>query len=396
MGWSQPDSLSMEEAIRAALNNNKRIQAATQQVHYQQQLKKTSSELPKTEVSFIYGQFNSIVKDNNVTIQQGIPFPTVLTLRNSYNKALVDASLAQKSSTENELIFQVRSLCFQAYNLYSKKKILEQQDSIFRVLQEAVTRSFKAGEENKLELAKATAKRLEVQNAFRQVNADIEIVATGIQALLNSPQPVSIRNERNKILDMPLVESVDAEANPTIQALQHQADAAEKLKRMERARALPEFRIGYFTQTLVGFQRIDGQDQYFGKEKRFNGIQGGISIPLWFFPNASQIKAQDFAARRAQSELEQTKIDWWALIQKTHQQAVKDKISLDYYNTSGLPLAALIQKQSLTAYQQGEIGLSDLLLNMNQASTIHESYLRTLLDYNLSVIHIDFLIGQKI
>jgi cobalt-zinc-cadmium resistance protein CzcA len=386
----------MEEAIQIALSNNKQMQAAIQNLHYQEQLKKTSSELPKTEVSFIYGQFNSIVKDNNVTIQQSIPFPTVFTSRNSYNKALVEASQAQKSSTENELIFQVRSLCFQAFNLYAKKKILEQQDSIFRVLNDAVSRRFLVGEENKLEQTKATAKRQEVQNALHQVNADIEIVATGIQALLNSPKPISIRNIRNKVLTMPMLDVVEAEGNPMIQVLQHQADAAEKLKKMESARALPEFRVGYFTQTLVGFQRIDGQDQFFGKEKRFNGIQGGISIPLWFFPSASQIKAQDFAAKRAQSELQQTKIDWWAQVQKAQQQAVKDKISLDYYQTSGLPLAALIQKQSLTAYQKGEIGLSDLLLNLNQASTIHESYLRTLLEYNLSIIHIDFLIGQKI
>ena len=107
------------------------------------------------------------------------------------------------------------------------------------------------------------------------------------------------------------------------------------------------------------------------------------------------MKAQDYATKRAESELQQTKRDWLGQVQKAHQQAVKDKISLDYYHSSGLPLASLIQKQALKAYKQGEISLSDLLLSINQASTIHESYLKTMLEYNLSIIHIEFLIGQK-
>src|SRR5690349_8463961 len=111
IGWTQQDSLSMEEAIQTALSNNNRIQAAAHQVHLQEQLKKTSTQLPKTEVNFLYGQYNSIVKDNNITIMQSIPFPAVFSSKNSYNKALVETSQAQRSSVENELIFQVRSLC---------------------------------------------------------------------------------------------------------------------------------------------------------------------------------------------------------------------------------------------------------------------------------------------
>ena len=394
-GLAQTDSLTLDQAVQFALSNNMKIKAASQHVLYQQHLKKASSELPKTEVDLMYGQYNSILNDNNVTITQSIPFPTVFSSRNAYNNALVKTSKAHQRSTEIELIYQVKTLCFQVYYLYGKKRILLQQDSLFGVLNNSVSRRFQVGDETKLELTKTTAQLKEIKNALHQVNADIEIAESNIQALLNSTSTVHIKDSRQQILTLPILDSANADANPNVQVMKFQFEVADKLKRMERAKALPDFKIGYFTQTLIGFQTINGQDQYFGKDKRFNGFQVGVGIPLWFLPHASQVKAQDYARRQAESELQQSKISWWAQMQKAHQQALKEKISLEYYQTEALPMARLIQDQSIKSYRQGEISLMELLLNVNQALNIRESYLRSLRDYNQSIIIIEFLIGQK-
>ena len=392
---AQADSLTMEQAVQSALANNMHVKAASQHVQYQQHIKKTAGELPKTEVNLTYGQFNSIVKDNNLTFTQAIPFPTVFASRNAYHKVLVETSKAQLRNVENELAYQVKTLCFQAYYLYGKKRILIQQDSLYRVLRDVTTRRFQTGEENKLEVTKATARLKEIENAMLQVDADIKIVESGIQASLNNPSPVHIKDSQNKMPEVPLLDSAKSETNPGVQVTKYQFEAADKLQKVERSKILPEFRIGYFTQTLVGIQNVNGQDQFFGKDKRFNGIQFGIGIPLWFLPHASQVKAYSYASRQAASELKQTKIDWWAQLQKAHQQALKERASLEYYQTSGLPLAAQIQQQSLMAYRQGEISMTELLLNTNQSLNIQESYLKTLRDYNQSIINIEFLIGEK-
>ena len=392
---AQTDSLTLDQAVRSVLANNIRGKAASQNVHYQEQIKKASGELPKTEINFMYGQYNSILKDNNVTITQSIPFPTVLSTRNAYNKALVETSKARQRSTENELIYQIKSLCFEVYYLYGKKRILLQQDSLFSVLNNSVTRRYQIGDGDKLQVIKTSAQLSEIKNAIHQVNADIEIAESSIQALLNSASKVHIKDSRHAILSLPLVDSADANSNPNVQIMKYQLEVADRLKRMERAKALPDFKIGYFTQTLVGVQTVNGQDQFFGKDKRFNGVQIGVGIPLWFLPHASQVKAQDYAKRQAESELQQSRIDWWAQLQMAHQQALKQKKRLDYLQTEGLPMSLLIQEQSIKSFQQGEISLMELLLNINQALTIKESYLKSLLDYNQSIINIEFLIGQR-
>jgi cobalt-zinc-cadmium resistance protein CzcA len=286
-------------------------------------------------------------------------------------------------------------LCIQAYFLYGKKSLLIQQDSIFRILRDAVTKKFNAGEENKLELIKAQARLNEIKNAAHQNNSEIKIIESSIQALLNSPNTVFIRNSRNTMLSIPDFDSVNAEVNPTVQILKHQSEAAEKLKVLERAKTLPDLKIGYFNQTLTGVQNINGQDQYFGKNKRFTGLQAGISIPLWFVPQAAQVKSLDYASKKANSEFQQSKIDWWAQLQKFYQQAVKNRASLDYYQNSGLPLARLIQQQALKSYKQGEISITEMMPSVNQAIGMQESYLNTLMEYNISIINMEFLIGQK-
>jgi cobalt-zinc-cadmium resistance protein CzcA len=394
INWAQ-DSLTMNDAITVTLANNKRMQAATQQVLQHERLRRTTTELPKTEVSFMYGQYNSIVKDNNITLMQTIPFPTAFASKRGYLNAQLEVSKSQKTLTENELTFQVKALCIQAYYLYGKKSLLIQQDSIFRTLRDAITKKFMTGEETKLELTKAQARLSEIQNLAHQTNADIKIIESSIQALLNSPNPAFIKNSSNIMLSIPNFDSVDAEVNPVVQVFKYQSEAAAKLKSLERARTLPDFKIGYFNQTLTGFQKINGQDQYFGKDKRFTGLQAGISIPLWFFPQAAQVKSLDYASKKAEAEFQQSKIDWWAQLQKYYQQAMKNKSSLEYYLNSGLPLAKLIQQQALKSYKQGEISITEMLPAVNQAIGIQESYLNTLMEYNHSIINIEFLIGQK-
>ena len=47
---------------------------------------------------------------------------------------------------------------------------------------------------------------------------------------------------------------------------------------------LPDLNIGYFSQTIIGTQDVNGVPQNFGKDYRFTGVQAGISVPLWFSP----------------------------------------------------------------------------------------------------------------
>ncbi|MGC3943198.1 MAG: hypothetical protein QM762_01450 [Chryseolinea sp.] len=89
-----------------AIQNNKSIQAADLGIEYQRRLKKTSTDVGKTNVVYMRGQYNSFAKDdNNVTVSQIIPFPTVFGAQSNLNQSLIEGSELQKSTVQNELLF---------------------------------------------------------------------------------------------------------------------------------------------------------------------------------------------------------------------------------------------------------------------------------------------------
>ncbi|MBK8292291.1 MAG: hypothetical protein IPK96_16490 [Flammeovirgaceae bacterium] len=60
--FAQSDKLTLDQTLGVALRNNKGIQAASYEVEYQKQLKKTSFDLPKTDITLMRGQYNSYAK----------------------------------------------------------------------------------------------------------------------------------------------------------------------------------------------------------------------------------------------------------------------------------------------------------------------------------------------
>src|SRR5882762_4156709 len=72
-------SLSLEDAIQTALQNNERVKASALDVDYYRAVKRTAFEAGKFSATWMHGQYNSVYQDNNVTLSQTIPFPTVMT-----------------------------------------------------------------------------------------------------------------------------------------------------------------------------------------------------------------------------------------------------------------------------------------------------------------------------
>jgi len=129
LGKSQ-QLLTLEQAIKTGLQKNEGVQAASYNIESQKALKKTGFDLPKTNVSLLYGQYNSYSKnDNNLTVTQTIPF-TAFGSQGALNRSLVASSELQKAATENELVFQVKRVYYQLAFLKAKQKLLEHQDSI--------------------------------------------------------------------------------------------------------------------------------------------------------------------------------------------------------------------------------------------------------------------------
>ncbi len=396
---AQTDStqkMSIEQVMETALKNNAKLKTANYEIDYSKAIKPTAFDIGKTNAVLMYGQYNSINMDNNITVTQNISFPTVFSNQYKLNDALVKSNELKLQIAQNELIYEVKMAYFGLLYLQSERKLLTLQDSIYSNFYKAAELRLKTGESNLLEKTTAETQLMEAKNTLMQNQANLEIYQMVLKNLTNTK--ASVQTAENDLRKEPLTLSTDSasiEKNPQLAYLKQQIDISNKQKQLETAKVLPDFSIGYFNQTLIGPQTINGTDRYFSPSYRFTGVQLGVSIPIWFVPQTAKVKAASINQQVIKSNYEQNQLTVQSQYNQSIQDYLKNKNTLEYYEKNALPNAELIIKQSDKAYKNGEIGYMEYLLSLKNALGIKTNHLKSLYQYNQSIFMLEFLSGKN-
>jgi len=392
---AQQNIFSVADAIDYALKNNASLGAAEYEVASRRELRKTSFDLPKTEVSLLYGQYNSYVDhDNNFTVTQSIPF-SVFGSQGKLNRSLIVSAELKKVQTENELVFQIKQIYNRLEYAYSLRKLLLQQDSIFEGFYKSASLRYKAGETKLLEQSTAEAQRTQAKIRLRENESDIAVLRSQLRSLLNTPAIPDIEDqELTEISSGSSFDTALLSANPSLIYARQQIEVTKNEKKVQAARFAPDFLVGFFSQTLIGTSDSETGAVANGSE-RFTGFQVGVSIPLWFVPHQGRARAAEYNTKAKESHYyahgQQLRSQMEQAIQEFH----KNRNSLASFRDASLPNAELILKQSEASFRGGEIGYAEFLLGLRNAIDIREQYLQTLHNYNQSIILIEFLSGNK-
>ena len=393
---AQVVQVPLEQAVQQSLQNNRFVQSARYDVQSQQSLRRTSTDIGKLSVTGMFGQYNSYVKsDNNITISQSIPFPTVFGARSALGDANIKSSELMRAATENEIAFQVKSTWYQLAYLRELNKWYARQDSLFGEFAEASGVRQRTGESNLLEKVTAESRHLQSQTLLRQNEADIIIYRKRLQTLLNSPSEVDAQLSQLVPRSLPIPDSVAVLNNPQLEWYRQQITIAEKSKLVEKNLLAPDLIVGYFNQTLIGTPTAENSANIATKSDRFQGFQVGISIPLWFRPQTARIKAAEYNRLSSESRYQQEQRNYKGELTALSEEVKKLGNSLAYYTSSALPQAELILKQSNLAFRGGEIGYVEYIQALNTAADLRVGYLETLNNYNQAVINLEYLLGQR-
>lgn len=293
------------------------------------------------------------------------------------------------------MIYQVKELYSHLQYFYTYEELLKQQDSIFKGFLKSADLRYQTGESTILESVTAKNELEEVRNRLQQNRANINIQYAQLKVVLGSNEPLSIAEKELKANSLNLdLDSNQVNANPYLAYLKQQIELSDKQKSVEVAKSLPDIRLGYFNQSLIGNQTVNGQDLYFDGSKRFQGVQIGLSVPLFYGSYRSKIKASNLQSSIASQNLAYQQQQIQSQYQQLVQEYLKQKTSIEYFEASALPNMKLIEKNSQIAYQNGEISYQEHLLNLKNTVKIRENYLSTLLQLNQSINKITYLIGN--
>ncbi|SDM73652.1 cobalt-zinc-cadmium resistance protein CzcA [Catalinimonas alkaloidigena] len=385
-----------EEAIATALAQNGQVRIRAGEVARQQALQRTATALPKTEISLQYGQYNSLARDNNLQVSQRFPFPTVWSSRAALAGAQVEASQYAQAVTENELIRQVKEAYNQLAYEQSRGQLLAYQDSLLQAFVRAARVRYRTGETNLLEQATAESEAAQLRTRLTQHQADLVIARSRLQVLLHEEAPVYITADTlSRLTPDPAWDTTRLASNPTLAYFNQQVDVARREEQLQRAQRWPELTLGYFSQSLIGFEPGDGSGRYYGPWDRFTGVQVGLALPLWWGPYQAEVKAaalQQQVARDQQAYARQTLTGDY---RQALQQFAKFRSSLSYYEENALPQARLILENAQLSFQTGAIGYVEFVQALERALAMQIDYLALLRQYNESIIYLEFLGGAR-
>jgi cobalt-zinc-cadmium resistance protein CzcA len=386
--------VSLGEALQTAKDSNLNIRLAFLATEQKQVLRGAAWNLEKTELSYEYGQMNSLNKDNSYSITQSFDFPLVYIQQSRMAKAEATGSRYQQEAVVNEVLSEVKSTYWQLSYYYGKRKQLLYQDSLFKGFLRAAELRATLGETNQLEMLTARSQSLEINNQLKVADNDINIGLGKLRLLLGIRTKFTIADTVPiKIATGVKYDDSNLESNPMIMYSEKLVSLALINRRLAAAKMLPDFKIGYFNQSIIGSQEVDGLTREFMAGDRFTGLEAGISIPLWFFPHRSEIRAAKYGLLISKTQATAQKDKLRSDLDQQWQEYLKYKNSLDFYEQTALPEAELIIKQSHQGYNTGMLDYLDYIQSLLRAVNIHNNYLETLNSYNQAVIRLEYLSG---
>ncbi|QEH42126.1 CusA/CzcA family heavy metal efflux RND transporter [Chitinophaga sp. XS-30] len=390
---AQEERYSLDSCIHIALRQNRQMMAAQADVDASRQMRATATDIGKTNVMLQYGQYNSYVKtDNNISIMQSIPFPTLFGAQARLADAGVKGSELQMAAGKNELIYQVKAAWHQLLYLHALEQKLQDQDSIFSRFASAAAVKLRTGESTLLEKTTAESQLQQLRTQLQQVKADIRLYQARLQTLMHAEAPVQITEA--PLEELPFTTG-NTSGNPGLQWYRQQALIAGQQQKVEKNRLLPDITVGFFTQTLTGAPLHAGNAPAAGAGNRFNGLEAGLAIPLWFKPQSAKIKAARLHRQAAEYRYQLQQKNYEGRYNEQLQQIAKFRESLQQYRNSLIPQADLMITQATKAYRSGEIGYVEYLQSLRTASEIQNDHLLVLNNYNQSMLQLQYLSGNK-
>lgn len=388
--------LTVHEATQIAFENSHLMKSKDLDIKSTEALKPTSKELPKMNVDAQLGQYNSRKFDQSFSISQTIPFPMLFKARKELINEQIRGKQINKEISANELAKQVRTYYYQIEYLQYNQSKLKNLDSLYNDFIRIATVRFNAGDIKKIEINTAETQKGEINLLLKQNEVYLMNAYKNLKTVLNTSEDIAVPFDQNyqPLKANYVLDSSAVAKHPLVQAFYQEMEIAEKNKNVEKSQGLPEFTIGYTNQSLIGFQNVNGMEQYLNSGNRFHSATVGISIPLTFGATKAKMKSFDYQKQMAESNAKFQQKQLEAQLDNALSQYQQNVEQYEYYINQAIPNAEKITKAGQLGYKTGEISYVEYLFALQTATNIQLKYLESIQQVNESVIIINSIINQ--
>ena len=379
-----PLTLTVEKAIELAKENYPSLKASQAYIDRERAMKGTSFDLGDTQIftgkeevgNKLPGVQTTIgIEQGNIDLLSGFSKSKFYKERVKLGEKLYDLN-------EQELVRNLM-LAYERINFHKEQlRFAEQLDSIYTNFKSAAQLRFDTGETGRLEFLAASSEYQQIQVLRQQAYDEIEIAKRALNQYLGIDRAIETSDLRyEKLNSMFIPDSTSAANNPILQYAMQNAEVSKSNVGVEKAGFLPKFILSYGNQIV---------DEVSG----FNSYQVGISIPIWFFPQKSRIKAAKANAKVSKYQYQEQKMISESKISQLLKELEKTQKTLKYYEEGALVLAEEQIKTAELASKEGEIDYVNYITILNSAIRIKQNYLLYINQYNQQSIEIQFQMGN--
>lgn len=382
---SQP--ISLENAIKMAVENNLLLKPQKLKITQSQQLENTAFDIPKTDFGTEWGQINTRAFDTRWSVAQSFALPQTYKQRGDLLKAETELQRRTLAINEHDLKKQVHLVYYELLYLLNQKTLLIRHDSLFlNNLKNAEIR-LKTGETGVLEKINAETQHLQMAHQIEQLKTEIAFYQVQLSYLLNSTSahlPIEIPLK----LDFTTPNTEGLKNHPELQYLKQQIEVTRQQIFTEKNMLKPSFSIGYTLQSIRGTQTFGTKDYDYNAIPRFSTLQLGTQIPLFKKTTQNRILAAQTGEQIAQSSLQASEQIWQNRYQQLAQKLQKEEKNIQYFQQTAIPQAQKLKSMANLSRKNGEIGYVEWSYSILQALAIEQEYLNAIKLYNQTVIEI--------
>ncbi|HNU56890.1 MAG TPA: efflux RND transporter permease subunit, partial [Flavobacteriales bacterium] len=245
---AQVQQIDLEQALRMAETNAPALLVAKAEAERMDALRAAASEIPRTEVVYMRGQYNAYTRnDNNITAVQKIPFPTLMGARAGAARAESDLAMSQRTLVSSDINWKVRAAYDRLLYLHALEAWLMREDSTWQELARVTKLRAETGDVPPIQQATAEARASRSKDELQRHRHLLDAERISFGGLLGLTTPADV-------IPVPFVPlasiSIDTSliTGPELDVLQQRITAAERAHRVERNSLLPDLIVGYFNQ----------------------------------------------------------------------------------------------------------------------------------------------------
>ncbi|MTB50381.1 CusA/CzcA family heavy metal efflux RND transporter [Lewinella sp. W8] len=373
-----PTPITLDEAVNLAITSNPNVAAANRRTEQSRSLQNLPYSPGNTDISY---QGDGLFRENGqrvnqLAIVQQFAHPAGIRATNAVQDAIVRANELRGQLTAAELTLEVRNRYYE----------LQQREALYRLYQRltatyaeysriALVRA-EAGEANRLEALQLNARLREQQLMAERTEIAIASLRQQLGVLIGADGEVTA-SDTLTLTSLP--PELDTSVTTLVVQLAEQ-DISVARTGIERTRAelKPGFRLGY------SFQR------YF-EGGNLNGLEAGVSLPLFNKATKRRIESQQLGIAVAESQLEAARLRRRGQQLAARAQLRQSEASLTYYRDQLSAVNPEIVRISRLNYRAGEVSYLELLGALDLLADNQLGYLNALLDHNQSVARLQFL-----